>query len=113
MVHRTGTDRSQLLLLSPSLDELIADDNPVKVIEMSHFQIFLFPTYLSSLPSHHSSLPSHTHLPGKNPVYFLSFFSMSFSNSYISSLNLAAWIKSNSLAAFSMFFLVFSMAFFN
>jgi len=33
MAHRTGTDRNQLLLLPPSLDELIGDDNPAKVID--------------------------------------------------------------------------------
>jgi transposase len=33
MAHRIGTDRNQLLLLPPSLDEYIDDDNPVKVID--------------------------------------------------------------------------------
>jgi transposase len=34
MAHRTGTDRNQLLLLPPSLDEYIGEDNPVKVIDV-------------------------------------------------------------------------------
>ena len=33
MAHRTGTDRNQLLLLPPSLDELIGEENPTKVID--------------------------------------------------------------------------------
>jgi transposase len=33
MAHRIGTDRNQLLLLPPSLDELIGEDNPAKVID--------------------------------------------------------------------------------
>jgi transposase len=33
MAHRIGTDRNQLLLLPPGLDEYIDDDNPVKVID--------------------------------------------------------------------------------
>ncbi len=33
MAHRTGTDRNQLILLPPSLDELIGEDNPAKVID--------------------------------------------------------------------------------
>jgi len=34
MAHRIGTDRNQLLLLPPSLDEFIGEDNPVKVIDV-------------------------------------------------------------------------------
>ena len=33
MAHRIGTDRNQLLLLPPGLDELIGEDNPAKVID--------------------------------------------------------------------------------
>lgn len=33
MAHRIGADRNQLLLLPPSLDEYIGEDNPVKVID--------------------------------------------------------------------------------
>jgi len=33
MAHRIGTDRNQLLLLLPSIDEFIGEDNPVKVID--------------------------------------------------------------------------------
>lgn len=34
MAHRIGTDRNQLLLLPPSLDEYIDENNPVKVIDV-------------------------------------------------------------------------------
>lgn len=34
MAHRIGTDRNQLLLLPPSLDEYIDENNPVKVINV-------------------------------------------------------------------------------
>jgi len=33
MAHKTGTERSQLLLLPPSLDDFIDADNPVRIIE--------------------------------------------------------------------------------
>jgi transposase len=34
MAHRIGSDRNQLLLLPPSLDEYIGEDNPIKVIDI-------------------------------------------------------------------------------
>ena len=34
MAHRIGTDRNQMLLLPPSLDEYIDENNPVKVIDV-------------------------------------------------------------------------------
>lgn len=34
MAHRIGSDRNQLLLLPPSLDDFIGEDNPVKVIDV-------------------------------------------------------------------------------
>jgi len=34
MAHRIGTDRNQLLLLPPSLDDYIDENNPVKVIDV-------------------------------------------------------------------------------
>ena len=34
MAHRIGTDRNQLLLLPPGLDEYIDENNPVKVIDV-------------------------------------------------------------------------------
>jgi transposase len=33
MAHKTGTERSQLLLLPPSLDDYVGADNPVRIIE--------------------------------------------------------------------------------
>jgi transposase len=33
MTHKKGTDRNQLLLLPPTLDDFIQEDNPVRVIE--------------------------------------------------------------------------------
>jgi hypothetical protein len=33
MPHKKGTDRDQLLLLPPSLDDFLEEGNPVRVIE--------------------------------------------------------------------------------
>jgi len=50
MAHRIGTDRNQLLLLPPSLDELIGEDNPVKVID-----VFVDSVNFNSIIYHHFS----------------------------------------------------------
>ena len=33
MPHKKGTDRNQLYLLPPSLEDFISEDNPVRIIE--------------------------------------------------------------------------------
>ena len=33
MPHKKGTDRNQLYLLPPSLEDFITEDNPVRIIE--------------------------------------------------------------------------------
>lgn len=82
MAHRTGADRSQLLLLPPSLDELIADDNPVKVLEV----------FVNSLDlqkaGFKNSIPAETGCPPFNPADLLKLYLYGYCNRIRSSRKL-------------------------
>jgi transposase len=82
MAHRTGTDRNQLLLLPPSLDELIGDDNPAKVID----------AFVDSLnikeADFKNSIPAEKGCPPYNPADLLKLYLYGYLNRIRSSRKL-------------------------
>ncbi len=82
MAHRIGTDRNQLLLLPPSLDELIGEDNPAKVID----------AFVDSLDikeaGFKNSLPAEKGCPPYNPADLLKLYLYGYLNRIRSSRKL-------------------------
>ena len=82
MAHRTGTDRNQLLLLPPSLDELIGEDNPAKVID----------AFVDSLDTKEAgfkySIPAEKGCPPYNPADLLKLYLYGYLNRIRSSRKL-------------------------
>ena len=82
MAHRTGADRNQLLLLPPSLDELIGEDNPVKVIDV----------FVNSLDlqkaGFKNSIPAEKGCPPFNPADLLKLYLYGYCNRIRSSRKL-------------------------
>ncbi len=82
MAHRIGADRNQLLLLPPSLDELIGEDNPVKVIDV----------FVNSLDLQNAgfknSIPAETGCPPFNPADLLKLYLYGYCNRIRSSRKL-------------------------
>jgi transposase len=68
MAHRIGTDRNQLLLLPPSLDEFIGEDNPVKVIDVFVGTLDLNKT------GFRNSIPAEKGCPSYNPADLLKLY---------------------------------------
>jgi transposase len=82
MAHRTGSDRNQLLLLPPSLDELIGEDNPAKVID----------AFVDSLDikeaGFKNSIPAEKGCPPYNPADLLKLYLYGYLNRIRSSRKL-------------------------
>src|SRR5665811_1311396 len=89
MAHRTGTDRNQMLLLPPSLDELIGEDNPAKVID----------AFVDSLDikeaGFKNSVPAEKGCPPYNPADLLKLYLYGYLNRIRSSRKLEKECKRN------------------
>jgi transposase len=89
MSFKQGTDRSQLLLLPPSIDSLIGDDNPVRVIE----------AFVDSLDFQKigfaKSVPAETGCPPFNPSDLLKLYIYGYLNRIRSSRKLETECKRN------------------
>lgn len=68
MAHKPGTDRNQLLLFPPGLDEYIGKDNPVKDIDVFvDSPGFKMTGFKNSIPLEKSCPPyNSSHLPNIN-----------------------------------------------
>ncbi|NTW17097.1 MAG: IS1182 family transposase [Syntrophaceae bacterium] len=82
MAHRTGVIRNQLLLLPPSLDELIGEDNPVRIID-----VFVNALDLEKAGFSHS-IPAELGCPPFNPADMLKLYLYGYSNRIRSSRKL-------------------------
>ena len=82
MAHRIGTDRNQLLLLPPSLDEFIGEDNPVKVIDVFVDSLDLNKTGFKN------SIPVEKGCPPYNPADLLKLYLYGYLNRIRSSRKL-------------------------
>src|SRR5450759_1652068 len=74
MAHRIGTDRNQLLLLPPSLDEFIGEDNPAKVIDVFVDSLDLNKTGFKN------SIPVEQGCPPYNPADLLKLYLYGYMN---------------------------------
>jgi transposase len=82
MAHRIGTDRNQLLLLPPSLDEYIDENNPVKVIDVFVDSLDLKETGFKN------SIPVEKGCPPYNPADLLKLYLYGYLNRIRSSRKL-------------------------
>ena len=82
MAHRIGTDRNQLLLLPPSLDEFIGEDNPAKVIDVFVDSLDLNKTGFKN------SIPVEQGCPPYNPADLLKLYLYGYMNRIRSSRKL-------------------------
>jgi transposase len=82
MEYRIGSERNQLLLLPPSLDELIGEDSPVKVINVFVDSLDLNKTGFKN------SIPVEKGCPPYNPADLLKLYLYGYLNRIRSSLNL-------------------------
>ena len=82
MAQRIGVDRNQLLLLPPSLDEFIGEDNPVKVIDVFVDSLDLNKTGFKN------SIPGEKGCPPYNPADLLKLYLYGYLNRVRSSRKL-------------------------
>lgn len=82
MAHRTGTDRNQLLLLPPSLDELIGEENTAKVIDAFVDSLDIMEAGLKN------SIPAEKGCPPYNPADLLKLYIYGYLNRIRSSRKL-------------------------
>src|SRR5665811_298683 len=89
MAHRIRTDRNQLLLLPPSLDEFIGEDNPAKVIDVFVDSLDLNKTGFKN------SIPVEQGCPPYNPADLLKLYLYGYMNRIRSSCKLEKECKRN------------------